>query len=173
MLKPIKSLIERVNRNSEGQSSFHWEFIGVQIFFGYIWLMGGYEKIVGGTFVPGLAKTLGVFASKNPFSWYVSYLNNIAIPNAALLGQLVQWGELLAGVMVLFGALVYFISTNIKLRRWLRCGMIIALAGMCLMNANFYFAAGWMSASTHTVNVLMFWVELIFLLSWINMKVKK
>lgn len=173
MFKPVKKVIDRVNQNSSGESSFHWEFIGIQIFFGYIWLTSGFEKIIAGTFAPGLAKTLGFFASKNPFGWYVSYINNVAIPNAALLGQLVQWGEFLAGVMVLFGALGYFLSSNLKFRKWLRYGMIVAFAGMCLMNANFYFAAGWTSASTHTVNVLMFWVELILLISWIKIKVKK
>lgn len=173
MFKPIRAVIDRVNRNSSNQSSFHWEFIAVQLFFGYIWLTAGYEKIAAGKFVDGLAKTLGSFAAKNPFDWYVSYLNNIAIPNSILLGNMVQWGEFLAGIMVLFGALVYFLSSNFQLRRWLRYGMIVAFLGMCLMNANFYFAAGWTSASTHTVNVLMFWIEFILLLSWINMKVKK
>lgn len=173
MLKNLKSVIDRVNHNTEGQSSFHWEFIGVQIFFGYIWLSAGYEKIAGGQFVAGLAKTLGVFAGKNPFGWYVSYLNNIAIPNSTLLGYMVESGELLAGTMVLFGAIAYFLSSNLKLRKWLRYGMIAAFTGMCLLNANFYFAAGWTSASTKTVNVLMFWLEFILLLSWIKMKVKK
>src|SRR5574337_968653 len=41
----------------------------VRIFFGYIWLQAGIEKLVGGQFINGLAKTLGYFASKNPYIW--------------------------------------------------------------------------------------------------------
>jgi len=171
MIKHLRSVIERVNQNA-GKLAFVWEFIGLNVIFGYIWILGGYEKIAPGVFAPGLGKTLGYFASKNPYGWYVDYLNSIAIPNSVLLGTVIQWGELLAGLMLLIGVIVYFLNTNSKVRCWIRAGMIAALAGLCLMSANFYFAAGWTGPSTHTVNVLMFWVELVMLFSWIMIKTK-
>ncbi len=58
----------------------------VRIFFGYVWLHAAIEKLEGGQFVAGMAKTLGAFASKNPIGWEKDFLTNFAIPNATAFG---------------------------------------------------------------------------------------
>src|SRR5512142_2005961 len=73
----------------------------VRIFFGYIWLMAGIEKLEGGQFVSGMAKTLGVFASKNPYPWQQAFLNSVAIPNATLFGYAAMYGEIFVGIALL------------------------------------------------------------------------
>lgn len=120
----------------------------IRIFVGYVWLTAAIEKITGGEFVAGMAKTLGFFASKNPIGWEKAFLTNVAIPNATVFGTLSMYGELLVGLALLLGVF----------------SEVGAIAGL-LMSVNFYLAAGWTSASTETVNLVMAGVQVVLLLS--------
>jgi thiosulfate dehydrogenase [quinone] large subunit len=120
----------------------------VRIFIGYIWLNSAIEKIAGGEFVGGMAKTLGYFASKNPIGWEKDFLINVAIPNATVFGYLSMYGELLVGLALLLGIF----------------SQVGAIAGLFL-SLSFYFAAGWTSPSTETVNLVMAGVQVVLLLS--------
>jgi thiosulfate dehydrogenase [quinone] large subunit len=120
----------------------------VRIFIGYIWLNSAIEKIAGGQFVGGLAKTLGTFASKNPIGWEKAFLTNVAIPNATVFGYLSMYGELLVGLALLLGIF----------------SEVGAIAGL-FMSLSFYFAAGWTSVSTDTLNLVMAGIQVILLLS--------
>ncbi len=120
----------------------------VRIFLGYVWLSAAIEKIEGGTFVAGMGKTLAAFASKNPYGGEQAFLNNVALPNATLFGTLSMYGELLVGLALLLGIFSEF-------------GALVGL----FMSLNFYFAAGWTSASTETVNLVMAGVQVILPLS--------
>ncbi len=120
----------------------------VRIFFGYIWLTAGIEKWQGGAFVGGMAKTLAAFASKNPYPWQQAFLNNVAIPNATLFGNAAMYGEILVGIALLLGVF----------------SQVGLLAGLT-MSVAYYFAAGWTSASTETVNLAMAGVQIVLLLS--------
>lgn len=141
----------------------------VQLVLAYEWLHGGWEKLQGGVFVSGIVKTLARFEEGNPNAWYVHSLLQTAKDAPRLFGQLVQWGELSVG-MGLFASVVacLFFSQNLALRRPIAIITILALVGGLWMNANFYFAAGWTSASTSGLNVLMFWVQLSLLIFWIQ-----
>ncbi len=139
--------------------------LAIQILLAYLWFHAGYEKVTG-NFVAGMPKTLAYFASNNPHGWYVSFLNNFAIPRAGMFGLAIMWGELLTGVglAVSAGLIVY------GDKQWRRVGMIvtiIALLAGAAMNKNFWLAAGWTSASTSSSNVSMFWPELILAYVWI------
>lgn len=120
----------------------------VRIFFGYIWLQSGIEKLTGGGFVSGMAKTLGYFASKNPYAWQKDFLLNVATPNATLFGNLAMYGEILVGLSLLLGVFSE-----------------IGLIGAIAMNLAYLFAAGWTSPSTETVNLAMAGVEFVLLLA--------
>ncbi len=120
----------------------------VRIFFGYIWLQAGIEKMAGGGFVTGMAKTLAAFASKNPYPWEQSFLTQVAIPNATLFGNLAMYGEILVGISLLIGVFSE-----------------IGTIGGLVMSVAYLFAAGWTSASTETVNLAMAGVQVILLLS--------
>ncbi|MCL4489179.1 MAG: DoxX family membrane protein [Chloroflexi bacterium] len=120
----------------------------VRIFFGFLWLQAGIEKLTSGGFVSGMGKTLAAFASKNPYGWEKAFLLNVATPNAALFGNLTMYGEILVGIALLLGV---FSEVGIT-------------AGL-IMNLAYLFAAGWTSASTETVNLAMAGVSVILLLS--------
>lgn len=126
---------------------------------GLLWLQSSIAKFQSGNFVSGLGKTLGYFASKNPYTWFKEILTNFAIPQAATVGQLVLWGELFVALsLVLISAGVLF---KVKLPKQsiliLKAGLILGL----FLNVTFYLAAGWTGPSTSSLNLLMGAIELI------------
>jgi uncharacterized membrane protein YphA (DoxX/SURF4 family) len=136
----------------------------VQAVIGYEWVKAGWEKIIDPNFVTGMAKTLGVFASKNPTTWYKDLLTGTGIPNATTLGWLIAYGEFLVGIALLVAAAVYlFYGAGIDpVTRWIvPIGAVVALIGGAFMSANFWFAAGWLSVSTDSVNAVMFLTQLV------------
>ncbi|MCA9389646.1 MAG: hypothetical protein KC585_03510, partial [Candidatus Magasanikbacteria bacterium] len=84
-----------------------------------------------------------------------------------LFGQLVQWGELFAGAGLLFSVMLFYLIKNTRIKGLARCTAIAALLGGVTMNLNFYFAAGWSSASTAGLNILMFWIQIILIYHWL------
>ncbi len=121
----------------------------IRIMTGWIFLHSGWEKLTDPGFIGGMGKTLGFFASKNPYPWMVSLLNTVAIPNAGAFGHLFAWGEFLVGLSLFFGVLS-------------QLGLLGALA----MNITFYFAAGWTSASTGSLNLLMIAADAVMFLAF-------
>lgn len=121
----------------------------LRIAIGWIFIHAGWEKVSNPDFVPGMAKTLGYFASKNPYPWMVGLLQGVAIPNSTFFGVLIAWGELLVGLSLFFGILSQ-----------------VGLLGALAMNLTFYFAAGWTSPSTSTANQVMFVAEAIMFLAF-------
>ncbi len=141
--------------------------MGIQVILAYEWFMGGIEKL-GGTFTGGIGKTFEKFASENPFVWYKTFLTGYASAHTDLFGWLIPWGELAVGVGLLLSVAGYVYAKTAKAKTVMLVISIAALLGAAFMNANFYFAAGWMSPSTHGLNVVMFWIELILLYGWLS-----
>lgn len=139
--------------------------LAVQLVLAYLWFHAGYEKVTG-SFVADMPKTLAFFASKNPYPWFVSFLNGVAIPNARLFGLAVMWGEVLAGIgLALSAALIVYGD-----KRWRKAALITSaialLAGAC-MNWHFWLASAWTGPGTASSNVAMFWPQMILAYVWI------
>lgn len=117
---------------------------------GLIWLRSSYGKFASGNFVQGLGGTLERFASKNPYSWYKDFLQNVAIPNSQTIGMVVLWGEAFVALAIVGGAVF-------KMKRVL----ILGLLGGAVLNVLFWLAAGWTSPSTDSLNLLMLVIELV------------
>lgn len=100
------------------------------------------------------------FASNNPYPPVKSFLLSIAIPNSTLFGTLTMWGELLSGLAVLLSVVYLFFGAS-KLAALL---LTMGLIGGMFLNAVFYFAAGWISSSTASVNQVMFLVQAVGLI---------
>lgn len=129
---------------------------------GYIFLESGYGKISGGKFVGSLAATLTKFAKDNPYPLVKNFLENIAIPNSMLFGFLTQWGELLTGLNLLgISALFMFYDKTNKKFYYL---MSVGFATGLLLNLTFYFASGYTSPSSESLNLLMSAINLIGLI---------
>lgn len=141
---------------------------GISVVLGYEWFVAGYEKIVGGEFASSLETTLGFFASKNPWPWVASFLNGFAADNAVLFGQLVQWGELAVGVGLILSIALFVYFGRADQKHVALVIAILALTFGALMNVVFYLTAGWTSPSTHGVNLVMFWTQIIIAYGWIQ-----
>lgn len=140
-----------------------------QITIAYEWFAAGLEKVSNPEFVSGITKTLGFFASKNPFQWYKNFLLGFGLKNATAFAYAVEYGELAAGVGLAIGVAAYAYSKNKKLRLFAAIVSVISLIGGIILNLNFYFAAGWTGSGTHGVNVIMFWVEAALLYVWLSL----
>lgn len=140
----------------------------IQFIIGYEWIHAGWEKLHAGTFPLGMTKTLASFASKNPHTWYTQTILETMERHTALLGQLVQWGEFLTGLVLILTVCSLFLRMTLPFQRWmalLSCGALLIGA---FMNANFYLAAEWTSPSTSGLNMLLFWSQLALVFSWIS-----
>jgi uncharacterized membrane protein YphA (DoxX/SURF4 family) len=139
----------------------------IQAVLAYEWISGGLGKMHEGQFVSTIGKTLGRFENGNPHDWYVGSVLRIAKNSPETFGQLVQWGELLAGIGLVVAILVYGLSKQSQYKNMARYVAILSLLGGAFMNGNFYYAAGWTSPSTGGLNVLMFWIEIVLFIAWI------
>ncbi len=146
----------------------HSLFVGfaVQFLIAYEWFFAGWEKIASGQFVPNMGKTLLRFETGNPHTWYVHSLLGLAKDSPALFGQLVQWGELLAGIGLIVTLLAYSAAKTSGLRKTATFVALFSLLIGAWMNLNFYFAAGWSNVSTSSLNVLMLWIQLALMAFW-------
>lgn len=139
--------------------NYRYGFLVILLSIGAIWLRSSIGKITGGKFVAALAPTLGKFASNNPNSWYSDFLKGTVIPNATFFGSLIMWGEFLSSVSIILGSL--YLLLNKKENKIVEYLFLVGLIGGIFLNINFYFASGWMSPSTESLNLLMFVIQLI------------
>jgi hypothetical protein len=138
----------------------------IQILLAYEWAFAGIEKIIGGQFASNMPKVLTRFAEGNPHAWYVHSFLAWAKQLPTVFSHLVQWGEFLAGIG-LFATLILY---TFGIAPWHK-KLAASVAIFCLlvgvwMNIQFYFAAGWNNVSTHSLNVLLFWAQLILIVFW-------
>lgn len=139
-------------------------FFAILLADGLVWVRSGLEKLMDPEFVESLAGTLTKFASKNPYPWYTNFLKNVAIPNAMTYAYLTQWGEILSGVSIVGAALYLLTHQGNKENQGDRLAEFLLLCGLvggAFLNLNFWLAAGWMSPSTDTLNILMMAIEII------------
>lgn len=118
--------------------------LAVQIIIGYEWLVSGLDKIVQGNFPAGLADEL-LEKSAGTQAWYRAFLERTVIPNARLFGYAIETSELLAGVTLIGGALVWLLAWD-RVSDRLREGVLLATAAAAIGGAflaiNLHFANG-------------------------------
>ncbi|MBI2593078.1 hypothetical protein HYW44_00340 [Candidatus Daviesbacteria bacterium] len=126
---------------------------------GFIFLRSGYGKISEGKFVGSLGETLAKFASKNPYPLVKNFLEQTAIPNSEVFGLLTMYGEVFAGISITLTSIyLLFVSKGS------RAGYMILGAGFltgAFLNAVFWLSAGYTSASTESLNLIMLAVQII------------
>lgn len=132
----------------------------------FIYSKSSFGKLTEGKFVSGLAATLTKAASNNPYIWVKDFLENVAIPNSILFGSLTMWGELLVALSLVVSLLFLFLTKNPSKLWFLVLGL--GCFGAMFLNAVFYLALGYMSASTESLNLLMFFVEAVGLIFALN-----
>lgn len=133
-------------------------FLLVLLAVDFIWVRSSVGKIIGGKFVDSLGGVLTKFASQNPYPWYEAFLTSVAIPNSSLLGVLIMLGEAFTAFSLLLGVGLILLNKINKLVIFL---VIAGLITGAFLNLNFWLASGWTSASTDSLNLLMFLIQLI------------
>ncbi len=132
--------------------AFIWLIL--RIYLGYEWIMAGWEKVnssmwtgsQAGVALSGfLHSSLKKAAGQHPdvSGWYATLINGVALHHTVLISNLVAYGELFIGVLLLFG-------------------LFTGVAGFlgAFMNMNYLFAG------TVSINPLMFLCELFIILAW-------
>ncbi|MHA1219249.1 MAG: DoxX family protein [Candidatus Heimdallarchaeaceae archaeon] len=149
--------IKEIIRNIWNKKDAAIWLVFLRVIIGVEWFYAGLTKIIGGTFAAAMPYIFNDFIYGkgfgpgdpvlNPNTWMVNWLNAMT-PSASLYGHLVQWGELLIGIALIIGVL-----TNIS-----------AIVGI-FFNFLFFFAAGWSSPSTASVNWILWALSIILILS--------
>lgn len=119
----------------------------LRIWLGYEWISAGIEKIsnpawvgskagvaITGFLKGALAKATGDHPSVQ--SWYASFIQSVALPNAKVFSYLVAYGEVLVGISLILGAL-----TIVGLLAGAFMNLNYMLAGTTSTNPNLYTAA--------------------------------
>jgi thiosulfate dehydrogenase (quinone) large subunit len=126
----------------------------LRIYLGWLWLTAGWGKVFSpawtgdeaGTAVRGfLTRALDLAQGERPSvqPWYAWMIENIFLPNAALMSYLVAFGEVLVGIALIVGFLV---------------GLSAFLGGV--MNTSF------LLAGTLSTNPIMFILATWLVLAW-------
>jgi uncharacterized membrane protein YphA (DoxX/SURF4 family) len=116
--------------------------LAVTMVIGYEWFVSGLVKFVRGDFPGGLADELRE-KSEGTAEWYASFLDSAVIPNAKLFAYLTQTGELLAGVALLAGSLIWLFAWDLVSDR-IRMAVLLLIAvtaiGATFLAINLYLA---------------------------------
>lgn len=111
---------------------------------GYEWLFSGIVKIDKGDFVSGLPNDLAE-AAANAGGWYAGFLNNVVIPNATTFGYVIEIAEVLVGIALIVGPLVWIFAWDRIPESWRRAALVLMIAaaiGGIFMALNFHIANG-------------------------------
>ena len=111
---------------------------------GYEWFVSGVAKLGRGGFPAGLADELAAKAGELS-GWYADFLVRVAIPNAELFGYLIETGEILAGLALMAGPLVWLFAwarLSDRARRAVLLAIAAAAIGGALLAVNLHLANG-------------------------------
>ncbi len=114
----------------------------VQMIIGYEWLISGIAKFAAGDFVSGLADNLTAKTAQTA-AWYTSFLNSIVIPNGIAFGYLIETAEVLVGIALIVGPLLWIFAwdrVSDRVRSTVLLLMIVAALGGVFMALNFHIA---------------------------------
>jgi len=114
----------------------------VQMIIGYEWLLSGIAKFAAGDFASGLADELAAKTAEAA-GWYASFLNGIVVPNGIAFGYLIETAEVLAGIALIIGPLLWIFAwdrVSDRMRSTVLFLMIAAAIGGVFMALNFHVA---------------------------------
>ena len=119
-------------------------FLLVTMIIGYEWFMSGLVKIARGDFPAGLAAELLAKAEGVP-AWYASLMTSAFIPNAQSFGYVIEIAEILAGVALIVGPLIWLFAwdrVSDRTRKAVLFSMAVATIGATYLAINLHLANG-------------------------------
>jgi thiosulfate dehydrogenase [quinone] large subunit len=116
----------------------------LRVYTGLFFAWNGISKIRRDNFADGMQGFLESQA-ESTFDFYLSFVQNVVIPNKAVFASLVSWGELAIGLAMIFGLATRY-----------------AAAAGVVMVLNYWFAkgAGFFDGTNHDVVWLMIFIVL-------------
>jgi len=88
---------------------------GLQLLVGYEWLVSGGDKLLFGVFPARLGGLLSASVSGGQLpGFFAAILRGLVLPNAVLFGYLIEWGETLAGLVLMTVGLVVLLRPFIE-----------------------------------------------------------
>ena len=120
----------------------------IQLIIGWEWFVSGTNKVLSGTFPQSLLDTLNTGIQNNPNSWYISFLQKVAVPQSVSLGYMIEWTEVMVGLALLAGALI--LIGKPRMRGDPQHSLVVAISGAVILLAavgafftvNFHFWMG-------------------------------
>jgi thiosulfate dehydrogenase [quinone] large subunit len=160
----------RIARLLLADTRLGWVWLPVRLYVGYEWVSAGMAKVgsaawtgdqagaaIQGFAAGALSKSGG--AHPDVSGWYAWFLQHVVIPQAALFGQVVAWGEvavglalivgLFTGIAAFFGA---FMNMNYLLAGTVSINPILFLGQLGLVLA--WRIAGWIGLDRWTLPIL-------------------
>lgn len=119
-------------------------FLIVTMVIGYEWFMSGLVKFVRGDFPAGLADEL-LTKTAGTSDWYGAFLKSVAIPFGEPFGYVLETSEVLAGVALIAGPLIWLFAwdrVSHRLRLAVLFFMAVAAIGGAFLAINLHLANG-------------------------------
>ncbi len=98
----------------------------VEMIIGYEWFISGLVKLVRGDFPTGLAAEMIEKIAKTSV-WYGRFLKTAVVPNAVVFGYLIEISEILAGVALIGGPLLWLFAWE-RFSDRLRVTVLVSIA---------------------------------------------
>ena len=117
-------------------------FLAVAIVIGYEWFISGLVKFVRGDFPSGLAEEL-LKKSPEMAAWYGRFITSAVIPHGVLAGYAIEIAELLAGIALIGGPLVWLLAwdrLSDRVRSLVLLAMAVAAIGGTFLAINLHLA---------------------------------
>ncbi len=141
----------RQNRSTEDQQDLHRRpsvalagLLILEIVIGYEWLISGLTKIIRGDFPSGLADELADKVAGVP-GWYASFFKGVVIPNAPVFGYVIEVAELLVGIALIVGPLLWLFAWD-RIPTGFQSAVVLLMTaasiGGIFMALNFHLANG-------------------------------
>ena len=117
-------------------------FLLVEIVIGYEWFISGLVKFVRGGFPAGLAEEL-MKKSTEMAPWYAAFITSVVVPNGIAFGYAIETAELLAGIALLGGPLLWVLAWERlpeRARLLVLVATVVAASGGAFLAVNLHMA---------------------------------
>lgn len=114
----------------------------VQVVLAYEWLVSGVDKLLVAHFTAHERTTLHQGIRGNPYAWYAWATQHILLPYRSVLVAVVPFAETIIGVLLLFGAVLWFLRPRARLTDYAAWAATIALIAAAFLELNYFFQGG-------------------------------
>ena len=117
-------------------------FLAMAMVIGYEWFISGLVKFVRGNFPSGLGEEL-LKKAPDMAAWYGGFITSAVIPNGVLAGYAIEIAELLAGIALIGGPLMWLFAwsrLSDRVRSLVLLAMAVAAIGGTFLAINLHLA---------------------------------